>query len=271
MKEELLILSSCGALPIGAELAGISYCDGSYFISRVKSDVTVIEYVLSGEGTINCGGATFTAGADTVYILKKGSAHSYRSSAENPWVKIFINLSGDLAVKLLEEYNIGDKTVFSGSGTKSLFLRAASLVRRGKSDLSVHTELAALYLRIIAVLCTAGGKTGNEEAARLKNYLDGNLNRIVKNSELAASVYRSPDYTVKLFAAEYGTTPYEYQLREKMSTAKRLLKNTAMPVSEIAAALGYNDPQYFSGLFRRRCGMPPSVYRKKNKANGAFD
>ena len=56
---------------------------------------------------------------------------------------------------------------------------------------------------IKAALGAAGGKTGNEEAARLKNYLDGNLNRIVKNSELAASVYRSPDYTVKLFAAEY--------------------------------------------------------------------
>ena len=269
MKEELLILSSCGALPIGAELAGISYCDGSYSVSRVKSDVTVIEYVLGGEGVINCGGTVFTVGADTVYILKKGSAHSYRSSTENPWVKIFINLSGDLAVKLLEEYNIGDKTVFPGSGTKGLFLRVASLVRRGKSDLSVHTSLAALFLRIIAALGAAGGKTGNEEAARLKNYLDGNLNRIVKNSELAASIYRSPDYTVKLFAAEHGTTPYEYQLREKMSTAKRLLKNTAMPVSEIASALGYNDSQYFSGLFKHRCGMPPSAYRKRNKGGGS--
>ena len=56
-----------------------------------------------------------------------------------------------------------------------------------------------------------------------------------------------------------------------MSTAKRLLKNTAMPVSEIAAALGYNDPQYFSGLFKHRCGMPPSVYRKNNKGSGAFE
>jgi AraC family transcriptional activator of pobA len=43
--------------------------------------------------------------------------------------------------------------------------------------------------------------------------------------------------------------------------AKRYLGFTAMPVSQIAFALGFADPAYFSRFFRDRVGMSPSVYR----------
>ena len=44
-----------------------------------------------------------------------------------------------------------------------------------------------------------------------------------------------------------------------------LLNNTNMSIADVGAAVGYTDPQYFSGLFKKRVGMPPSAYRKRSK------
>lgn len=97
----------------------------------------------------------------------------------------------------------------------------------------------------------------------MKDLLDGSTHCIVSNTELATSVFRSTDYCIKLFRREYGVTPYEYWLNEKMRIARHLLRDTTLPVSAVASSLGYEDPQYFSGLFKRKCGMPPQTYRKK--------
>ena len=97
----------------------------------------------------------------------------------------------------------------------------------------------------------------------MKMLLDGNVHRLVSNAELAAQIFRSADYCVKLFKKEFGTTPYDYQLTQKMSLAKQMLRQTAIPIAELASALGYSDAHYFSGLFKQKCGMSPRAYRKQ--------
>jgi two-component system response regulator YesN len=46
-----------------------------------------------------------------------------------------------------------------------------------------------------------------------------------------------------------------------MEQAKRLLANPSMPVADVAAAVGFNDPSYFTRVFRRQEGVSPSEYR----------
>ena len=49
----------------------------------------------------------------------------------------------------------------------------------------------------------------------------------------------------------------------RMSKAKELLKVTSMRSSDVCFWVGYNDPHYFSYLFKKNEGMTPSEYRKK--------
>lgn len=250
-------------------LAGTSYCDGSYRIHRTcADDTTVIEYVLAGEGWIRLNEKDCPVTADQIYILPKGMEQYYYSDGENPWRKIFINLGGDLPVALLREYGLTGGYVFDGAGLKPLFLRVQELVASDKPDGDAQAELSAIFLEVLARLCFSQKKAGHsDEAVALKEYLDANMNRIVSNAELAGSIFRSPDYCVKLFGREYGVTPYEYQLREKMNMACHLLSGTHLAVSEVAEAIGYHDARYFSGLFRRRCGLSPRAFRNSQKQN----
>ncbi len=260
-----MFLPSYSDVPLNIELAGISYCDGSYHIRRSRANVTVIEYVVSGEGYIIKDGKKLTAAKDNIYILKAGEAHDYYSSAKNPWKKIFINIIGDFSLTLLNEYGLNDDTVFDGKGLKYIFDRIERAVEANNKSAPCHAMLCSAYFEIIANLAIKKHhRPEHSEAAELKRYLDSNYNRIVKNSELASVIYRSQDYTIKLFSKRYGITPYEYQINEKMAIARHLLKSTAMTIAEIGMAIGYSDAHYFSALFKSRHGMSPKEYRKSN-------
>ena len=123
--------------------------------------------------------------------------------------------------------------------------------------------MAAMFTEVVTRLGISAVRSSlSPEAAELRDYITANTDRILSNQELAARIYRSPDYCVKLFNREFGITPYQYQLNEKMRIARRLLRSTMLPVSEIAAMLGYRDISYFSALFREKNGTSPGKYRK---------
>jgi hypothetical protein len=59
-----------------------------------------------------------------------------------------------------------------------------------------------------------------------------------------------------------GSTPKEYILRVRLSRAKDLLAATDQSVQQIARAVGYDDPAYFTRLFTQRVGQSPTGFRR---------
>ena len=66
-----------------------------------------------------------------------------------------------------------------------------------------------------------------------------------------------------IFSQEMGVTFTEYLTELRMNRAKELLRTTQMRSSDIAYAVGYNDPHYFSYLFKKHTGMTPRDFRKE--------
>lgn len=68
------------------------------------------------------------------------------------------------------------------------------------------------------------------------------------------------------FKAATGSTPLEYLQKIRIGTAKDLLQESNLGVSEISAKVGFNDPGYFASLFKRRVSLSPREYRKLVRA-----
>ena len=66
------------------------------------------------------------------------------------------------------------------------------------------------------------------------------------------------------FKNHTGISPNEYIITQRISEACRLLTQTDYSVRDIAAEVGYEDPYYFSRIFRNKTGVPPLKYRKEN-------
>ena len=276
MREELVhFYAPQTKLPFYLEMAGISYCDGTYRIKRQDSNETVIEYVIDGRGYLNVNGENYAATAGDVYILRKKTTHTYWSDAKSPWVKIFFNIRGSLAEKLLDEYQLGGtgKVVLEAQGMEQDFrdmlegLMDHTLPQNDRFD-----KAAVQFLGILVKLTKKQRETGirrgkvvsvESEMNKLIEYITMNPRRIVSNQELADVIFRSKDYVIKRFFANFGVTPYDYQIQQKMFSARNMLANMNLSVKEIANSLGYDDQHYFSYMFKKRCGMSPTQYRKK--------
>ena len=82
-------------------------------------------------------------------------------------------------------------------------------------------------------------------------------------SEYAEMFNISVSYFIHLFTQQFGVSPYQYLLNIRMSQAKYLLTETNMRINYIADNIGYDDPFYFSRIFKKHIGVSPSAYRKK--------
>lgn len=264
MENEILkVMTKCEGLPMCVTLAGITNPDPNYHIHRNKARETVMEYVTHGAGYITVNGVEHRVTADKIYILKKGIEHNYRVDPEEPWRKIFVNITGDLPIELMQEYGLDRDWFFDGEGLLPFFREIEDIVTGDLTNLEAQSILTSVFLQVLTALSLKQSSDSHHpEAVKMKEYIDNGGGVIISNTDLAKHIYRSPDYCVKLFSKEYGTTPYDYQLRVKMSTARRLLRNTAMSIGDIAASLGYGDARYFSGLFKKKCGVSPLKYRK---------
>jgi AraC-like DNA-binding protein len=108
-------------------------------------------------------------------------------------------------------------------------------------------------------------------------YMLRHLNESLQVATLAAQANISASHFFALFKRRIGCAPIDYFIRLRMQHACRLLDETVLSVKEVAATLGYDDPFYFSRIFKSVNHVAPSEYRllengaKEAVRNGGID
>lgn len=82
--------------------------------------------------------------------------------------------------------------------------------------------------------------------------------------QVAAQVYLNPDYFSRAFKEEMGQTFVNYLTDLRLQHSVQLLETTALRVQNIAQAVGYSNVSYFSTLFKKKYGMSPYEYRRRD-------
>ena len=99
-------------------------------------------------------------------------------------------------------------------------------------------------------------------------YMAQHLDRPLQVATLAAHVNISPSHFFAVFKRRVGSAPMDYFTRLRMQRARRLLEGSSLSVKEIAGKLGYDDPFYFSRVFKSVNGVAPSDYRSAQRRPG---
>ena len=81
-------------------------------------------------------------------------------------------------------------------------------------------------------------------------------------AEIARASCLSPFHFHRAFTSAFGKTPHQYRNALRLERARRLLESTAMTVTEISGAVGFESAPSFSSLYRRAFGVPPAAARK---------
>lgn len=97
---------------------------------------------------------------------------------------------------------------------------------------------------------------------KAKQYIHANYARNISLEELAQQVLLSPHYLSHVFSETCGESITEYLKKIRLNRAQAMLRTSEKSVAEIAASVGYADPNYFTRVFKSLTGKSPHQYRK---------
>lgn len=93
-------------------------------------------------------------------------------------------------------------------------------------------------------------------------YMEDYYSSNISINEMCKAIYISPSYFQKIFKKCMGQTPYLFLMTIRLSKSKEMLKNSIVPIEEIARLCGFVSAGHFSTVFKRVEGVSPSKYRK---------
>jgi RpiB/LacA/LacB family sugar-phosphate isomerase len=135
--------------------------------------------------------------------------------------------------------------------------------------LSVHSlelqqaeEIVNSYLNATLAPVEVTGGLPPRRLQRVLSHVRDNVEKGLAVGELAQVVGMSQYYFSKLFKMSTGTTPHQYVMRQRVERAQEMLRETPLPLVEIASQVGFETQSHFTSVFRRLTGITPKRYRE---------
>lgn len=222
----------------------------------------LIYYCTGGIMTLHVEGNSHPVGPGDLIVIPPGMAHVTEGNQSSPWNFFYVAYAGERAEAYTQFLNVSSIVTRVGLNPEwvaeferlcdlrtsgfliDTFVRGANRLK----SLLTHLSLAIPQVERI-----------NMDAIRrlMANRMDGSLTL----KELAQSVNMSRFHFERVFKKLAGISPMRYYIQERIQHACHLLDTTRDPISQIAAAVGYEDPHYFSRIFRQVVGQTPRAYR----------
>ena len=136
-----------------------------------------------------------------------------------------------------------------------------------------YIEMQKLYLRQLLILISRHRLTdlsGKEDSSvklieSIMQYISANTDSDLSLDKLSERYSISPNYLSKQFKKISGLLLSEYISISRINKAEKLLKNAALPITEVATRCGFNDSNYFASVFKKYKGITPKKYSILNR------
>lgn len=106
-------------------------------------------------------------------------------------------------------------------------------------------------------------KDDDSFARQMVYYVRNNYAKNITSESLCEEFHCSRSHLSKIFNAEIKKTLPEYVAELRIEAAKDLLRYSALGIGDVALSVGFNQPYYFTAIFKKRVGVTPSTYRKR--------
>lgn len=241
-------------------------------VMHAHDDLVEIVLVRGGESRYFVGGMPYDARRGDLFIYNSRVVHDEPSGPDRPVASFSLALGGLSVPGLRENALIPDDASPVCPLTETQTVRLERLydvlyseLTAGNDDGAHHLLMALLTLvqQFLAAAAQDGNRGGNVFAQRIKDYIDRHFAEDFSLQSMADALHVSPYYLAHVCKDVTGYSPLQYVLRRRIGEAQTLLITTELPVTRIAAQVGYDNPSHFNAQFSKAVGMSPRTFRKE--------
>ena len=260
------------SLGLAVYSCGVQRCAPAHSWGPAVRDHYLIHYIVSGRGVFKSGGTEYRLSVGDGFLVVPSRLASYSADTEDPWTYCWVGFNGSDAKRLTEQTGLlGREPVFHCEDDNLAKLLTDICNASGSSPSEEARMESGLLLFLAALMDRFGGKgephkSGYEYVKKAIKFIDYNYSRNITVSSMAASAGISRSHLYRLFMQHISMPPNEYLMRYRIGKAAGLLENGGLTVGEAAYSAGFSDQLYFSRVFRKYMGVPPSRYMTGNHA-----
>ena len=229
-----------------------------------------ILYIAEGRCFVTLKGEKTEAPKGSVIVYLPSQPQEYSFFPEDGSVSYYIHFTGSGCEQLMHDTALDEKNVFYIGKSHTLEELFNTLISEYKQKLKFGTHrMNGILLEIISVIgrknayMLSGVSDTNKLIGAVCEYIHNNFSEKLTLKELATKCNLSESRFSHLFTEIFGKSPKKYIMNVRMENAKELLLDSDMSVLEISSAVGIDDQNYFSRIFKKHCGMSPSEFRKE--------
>lgn len=227
-------------------------------------------YIAAGQGHFFINGQERMVSAGNIIVYLPGQPQEYVYFKDDKTDVYWVHFTGSDVEKIIDYYNIrlSENIIYIGTSPDYQWL-FGRIIQEMQLCRPRFEELISLLLRNIFILISRNLIGANRADNSLENevelamhYFRENYRSEINVEDYALSRGMSASNFYRVFKQISGSTPLQYILKLRLSNAQNLLENSNLTIAEIASAVGYENPLYFSRLFNKHIGVSPSEYRK---------
>ena len=267
-----IAIQACGQ-PITRDLCvthlGAFVAAGGHYVERSHgTSQHILIACISGSGTCDLGGKEWQLEPGNLLFLPPRERHVYRSSAHSPWTIFWLHFRGLRANDYLTSLGVSSErpvvTVDDPAVLTEAFEDTFRHTTHGFNPAAMigMTTAFARMLGVVKVHQRTPGSRSRLAETRIHKVLAQMREDLAHPwtlEELAHAAHLSAAHFSELCRLQTGMPPLGLLIRLRLQRAMDLLQQGNHNVAEAGAAVGYDDPFYFSRLFRKHMGVPPSA------------
>ena len=236
------------------------------------ADQHILIYCYEGSGRVIIRKSDYTIQPGDFFIVPMKMAHTYAADEKNPWTIYWIHFKGSISasiISLIQKQNDSYKGFIQYNQISiNLFNEMYSQMERGySSDNLIHSNMCLWHFLTSFIYNNKYNPEGKlnfkDETDKAIDFLRKKIDQSLTLEEIAAAVNLSPSHFSYLFKKKTGFPPIEYFNHLKVQKACQYLLFTNLRIKEIALEIGISDSYYFSRMFTKVMGVPPTTYKEK--------
>ncbi len=265
-------------LASSAYISDIGYFPNAQYHYRERRngcDAYILIYCGGGEGwySIN-GGEKHRVKKGELIIIPPNVPHVYSSSKEKPWSIYWLHMNGANVQDCFKDIDVNSPvslTIDMQAKFIELFEDVYSVFEKGcgGSSLVYASKVAEHLAGVVYFSANTDDSVRASKAERAIgaaiSFMNKNITKAITIEDICEVTNFSAPHIISLFKKATGYSPINYFLRLKIQNCCKYLDLTDYSIKEIAYKFGFNDPYYFSRLFKKIMGTPPLDYRKREK------